>query len=58
VDKTVTVCRHCGRGLHWDWVPLGKGLAGAGGLNFAVGGSGRLKKNTAGSGCSLETGCQ
>ena len=38
VDKTVTVCRHCGRGLHWDWVPPGKGLAGAGGVNFAAGG--------------------
>jgi len=23
VDKTVTVCRHCVRGLHWDWVPHG-----------------------------------
>ena len=23
VDETVMVCRHCGRGLHWDWVPPG-----------------------------------
>ena len=31
VDKTVTVCRHCGSGLHWDWVLPGQDLAGAGG---------------------------
>ena len=43
------------RGLHWDWVPPGPAgpnpnLAGAGGLNFAAGGNGRVKQNTAGSG--------
>ena len=32
------------RGLHWD-----SNLAGAGGINFAEGGSGRLKEKTAGS---------
>jgi len=35
------------RGLHWDWVPRDSNLAGAGGMNFAAGGSGRLKEKTA-----------
>ena len=44
----------CTRGLHWDWVPPGpagpiSNLAGAGGMNFAAGGSGQLKEKTAGS---------
>ena len=50
VAKSLSVCGlvSC-RGLHVDWVPPGPAgpnpnLAGAGGLNFAAGGNGRLKQ--------------